>query len=480
MIVRELKLVPPGDNAAIVELKYPARPAARAAPRRRQGRDRHVSRHPRPRARRTRARARRSRGASRDEEHQLGRGGDPRADLRALEEWARLVDVHEIQLRAREDAVERASRCCLRIGELQAHEARRRRQGVRRLRARVPRGSVDDDGAHRARAAGDDLRGVAAARRRCTRRRSRSSSPRASKRARARAAHQGRRGVRREAREAGEGGRVLPPRAGHRARRSDGARGARALLHARRALARAARGLSQEGRADGATPAAREQIYFRIAYLWEEMLGNVDEAIATYKEILGARRANVKALNALDRLYLGGKQWRELADNLTRQLQLTDDKPEKIELLVRLGGAARARARRGRRRRSTPIARCSISSATTTRRCAALERLMTLPEHELQVATILEPIYKGRGRVAEADRRVRDHGAARDRSGAQDRAAPPDRRAVRDGRRGRRGVPHLRPRAARGSGAQGDADAARAAGPHARSLEGPGRRSTTR
>ena len=31
----------------------------------------------------------------------------------------------------------------------------------------------------------------------------------------------------------------------------------------------------------------REAIYFRMAWLWEEMLGNVDEAIATYKEVLG-------------------------------------------------------------------------------------------------------------------------------------------------------------------------------------------------
>ena len=52
-------------------------------------------------------------------------------------------------------------------------------------------------------------------------------------------------------------------------------------------------------------PDAREQIYFRMAYLWEEMLQNVDEAIATYKEVLAQDSANLKALKALDRLYLG-------------------------------------------------------------------------------------------------------------------------------------------------------------------------------
>lgn len=142
-------------------------------------------------------------------------------------------------------------------------------------------------------------------------------------------------------------------------------------------------------------PEAREQIYFRMAYLWEEMLGNVDEAIATYKEVLGADSANMKALKALDRLYQGQSQWRALADNLTRQLQLTDDKPDTIQLLVRLAGL-----------RERELG--EVAAAVDTYRqvleldrdnddaLRALERLVQLPDHELQVATILEPIYKAR------------------------------------------------------------------------------------
>jgi tetratricopeptide (TPR) repeat protein len=83
-------------------------------------------------------------------------------------------------------------------------------------------------------------------------------------------------------------------------------------------------------------PAGREQLFFRMAYLWEEMLANVEEAVSTYKEVLAQDDANLKALRALDRLYQVQGAWHELADNLSRQLSLTQDKAETVELLVRL------------------------------------------------------------------------------------------------------------------------------------------------
>ncbi len=102
MIQRELTLVPPGDNGAIVELKY----------RLGQLREQHLgdvtgaidmlSRHPRPRGRRTRARARRSSGGSATRRNQLVAAAILEPIYEQPEEWARLVDVHEIQLRARE------------------------------------------------------------------------------------------------------------------------------------------------------------------------------------------------------------------------------------------------------------------------------------------------------------------------------------------------------------------------------------------
>jgi tetratricopeptide (TPR) repeat protein len=144
---------------------------------------------------------------------------------------------------------------------------------------------------------------------------------------------------------------------------------------------------------------AREALYFRMAYLWEEMLQNVDEAIQTYKEVLGQDDGHIKALKALDRLYQVKQAWHELADNLARQLALTDDKPETIDLLVRLADL--------REKQLSQVAaaidtyRQVLDLAPENEKAStALERLVHLPEHELSVAGILEPIYKARDQWA--------------------------------------------------------------------------------
>src|SRR5690606_38243625 len=82
----------------------------------------------------------------------------------------------------------------------------------------------------------------------------------------------------------------------------------------------------------------RLEFLFRIASLHEEMLNNQDEAIATYNEILGQAPDDLKALRALDRLYVAREAWRDLGDNISRQLQLVGDSPkgphEQVHLLV--------------------------------------------------------------------------------------------------------------------------------------------------
>ncbi len=142
-------------------------------------------------------------------------------------------------------------------------------------------------------------------------------------------------------------------------------------------------------------PDVRERMFFQMAKLWEEVLGNYEQAIATYKEVLGQDDSNLSALASLDRLYVQQQMWTDLSDNLQRQLVLTQDQNETILLLVRLAAL-----------RETKLA--EIASAVDTYRqvleldplndaaTVALENLIKLPEHELNVATILEPIYKHR------------------------------------------------------------------------------------
>ncbi|HEY5946714.1 MAG TPA: tetratricopeptide repeat protein [Kofleriaceae bacterium] len=143
-------------------------------------------------------------------------------------------------------------------------------------------------------------------------------------------------------------------------------------------------------------PDERLDFLNRTASIHEEMLNAPDEAISIYNEILGQAPDDMKALRALDRLYVQRQQWRDLGDNISRQLALVEQPYEQVALLVRLAQL-----------RETHLN--EIAAAVETYRqvlehedqnrdaVMALERLIANPEHELTIANILEPIYKARG-----------------------------------------------------------------------------------
>jgi tetratricopeptide (TPR) repeat protein len=145
-----------------------------------------------------------------------------------------------------------------------------------------------------------------------------------------------------------------------------------------------------------AAPADREQIHVRIATIWEEAIGNADEAITAWKEVLGDNPASVQALRALDRLFLAKGLDTELADNLQRQLELSSDPDDTIALLGRLG-----------RLRQEQLGDLAAAIETYRRllelapahdeTVEALERMLPVAEHELAVAEMLEPVYRSRG-----------------------------------------------------------------------------------
>src|SRR5262249_33490 len=147
-------------------------------------------------------------------------------------------------------------------------------------------------------------------------------------------------------------------------------------------------------------PTERLNLLFRIASLWEEMLGTPEEAIVTYREILGHDPMNLRALKALDRLYLAQQHWRDLADNLVRQLALVaDDREDQVRLLVRLAELRERQLKEVAAAVDTyrQVLELQPDHEVATR---ALERLLAdaehQREHELTIAQILEPIYKTR------------------------------------------------------------------------------------
>ncbi len=81
----------------------------------------------------------------------------------------------------------------------------------------------------------------------------------------------------------------------------------------------------------------REEIHGRIATISEEAIGNPDEAIAAWKEVLGDNPDSSVALRALDRLFAQKGLPLDLADNLQRQLELATQAEDQVALLWRLG-----------------------------------------------------------------------------------------------------------------------------------------------
>src|SRR5262249_22176177 len=131
----------------------------------------------------------------------------------------------------------------------------------------------------------------------------------------------------------------------------------------------------------------------------EEMLNQPAEAIRAYGEVLANDADNLDALRALDRLYVAGHQWQDLGDNLTRQLVLCDDDRARVVLLVRFAQLRETHLREVAQAIETyrQVLELDASTAAST---GALERLLTHADqrdHELTIATILEPIYQAAG-----------------------------------------------------------------------------------
>jgi tetratricopeptide (TPR) repeat protein len=140
----------------------------------------------------------------------------------------------------------------------------------------------------------------------------------------------------------------------------------------------------------------RLNLLFRIAQIWEEMLAAPEEAIATYREILGQDPTNLRALRALDKLFVDKALWQDLADNLSRQLALIEDRFEQVQLYCRLADLRETKLRETAAAVDTYRQVIELAPENDVA-IAALERLISQPEHEQVIATILEPIHKQRG-----------------------------------------------------------------------------------
>lgn len=81
---------------------------------------------------------------------------------------------------------------------------------------------------------------------------------------------------------------------------------------------------------------AKKAILFEIARIWEDRIGEVDEAISALNRVLEIDGADKNALNALALLFQNESRWTELAHTLTRKVELAEDADENVELRMRV------------------------------------------------------------------------------------------------------------------------------------------------
>jgi tetratricopeptide (TPR) repeat protein len=142
--------------------------------------------------------------------------------------------------------------------------------------------------------------------------------------------------------------------------------------------------------------AAREELCSQMAQVYEEKLGQAEEAIAAYREVLALDASSLAALTALDGLLTRQKLWQDLAENLETQLGLAASDEEQLAFMLRLA-SLRERQMQDPEAAIEGYRQVLDRDATNQVAMSALERLGNEETHALLIAEILEPLYRAQG-----------------------------------------------------------------------------------
>jgi tetratricopeptide (TPR) repeat protein len=135
-----------------------------------------------------------------------------------------------------------------------------------------------------------------------------------------------------------------------------------------------------------------ETLYAQIAAIYDQKLGSLEAAVASYNKVLEIDPSSLLALQSLDDLFTRQKLWNDLAENLEKQLSLAATDEEQLALMLRLAAL-----------RETEMAQVEVAiegyravlerDASNAQAFSALERLGTQEAYELVIADLLEPFY---------------------------------------------------------------------------------------
>ncbi|MDI7266447.1 MAG: hypothetical protein QME96_00435 [Myxococcota bacterium] len=162
----------------------------------------------------------------------------------------------------------------------------------------------------------------------------------------------------------------------------------------------------------------KEHYCAQMAFIYDEILGKPDDAIACHRDILALDPANLKALRALEGLYGRLERWNDLADVYQQLLDQAAGADESVRLQLALAEVRCAHM--GEVDAAIDLYRdILVKDPRRSEAVVAIERILVSREHEWSVARILEPVYRELGEwskmVGVLDVLVRHADGARDR-----------------------------------------------------------------
>jgi len=131
----------------------------------------------------------------------------------------------------------------------------------------------------------------------------------------------------------------------------------------------------------------------RLARVYEEETGQVEEAIATYRRVVDAEPDNKNALVALDRLYSRAQRWDELAEVVRREIGIAPSDQVIVDLTFRLAQIYEL-ALLDLPKAVEAYREILANQPTHAETRAALERMFMGGTMQLEIAEVLEPLYR--------------------------------------------------------------------------------------
>ncbi|MFO0667853.1 MAG: hypothetical protein U0174_28125 [Polyangiaceae bacterium] len=142
--------------------------------------------------------------------------------------------------------------------------------------------------------------------------------------------------------------------------------------------------------------AVQEELYAKVATIYDEKLGRSEDSIGAYRKVLELEPSSTRALLALDQLFTRQKMWADLAANLEAQLALATTDQSQIALMLRL--ASLQETSMGEVDAAIEGYRTILERDLHNQEAlVALERLGREPAHELTIADLLEGHYRQLG-----------------------------------------------------------------------------------